>query len=68
MPRAILRCEKCNSPLSFQTKDYRAGTATYDCEKCGIRYEFERTRDSRILGEKWEPTTAKKIHEEKKGA
>ena len=66
----LLYCEHCGGDLTFVEKTYRGiGKATYDCESCGIRFEFERTRDSRILGEKWEKIRAKRIEkpQEKKG-
>jgi hypothetical protein len=62
-----MRCEKCGYSLNFVSKEYREGKATYECDRCGIRYEFERVRDSRILGEKWEAVSAKRIAKREEG-
>ena len=58
----LLRCDHCGGSLTFIRKTYRGvRKATYDCEECGIRYELECVRDSRLLGEKWEKVKAERI-------
>lgn len=66
MARDIFVCRHCGGRLSFQSAEYRDGRAIYTCDRCNIKYEIERTRESRIRGDKWEVVAARKLHDEKK--